>query len=521
MNRLDVAVLFGAAFLLSSCEKDGGLEGTGEKVAVNISLGDVAYRGHETVTRGYDSEAEAVRVPLGDGVYLFATLEEDLEAPMRAGVPLEEGAKVRVVAYDGSTIESTTEYEVMGGALVTVTALEVNVGTTYTFVAYSYNNGTSPDYPTFPDTEITVGPPHDLLWASVPKLITSSDYNVSITMKHQFAQVLVKATTTLVSGQPVIKNMSGVTVTPGHSVDLTIETGDVEENAAVTQSVLSWNDLDTKTVTSDPIVVYPGTANPVFVNIGSVTIAGYNPFTNAQAEFKKALTAGTSYTLVVNFQKTLWAKSNVYWKWNNSGDHTQGGYMTFDTEENGHQGYQGLVFKWGSLVGISPVGGSSPAYNAGESMPASYSTWSSIPSLQDASVSMTDPNISTLYGDICKYINPNYRLPYYDFSNSWEIVDGYTGGVTTSETDGTYDFIANNIRYAKNKAMGNVCVPLSGMSYPAGSPYGVGIQGFYWTSESDHTMVFGYAFNHTEGYSARVGAYRSSPRGYFVRCIHN
>jgi hypothetical protein len=35
---------------------------------------------------------------------------------------------------------------------------------------------------------------------------------------------------------------------------------------------------------------------------------------DAQAEFKRALVAGYSYTLVVNFQKTLWAKSNVYWK---------------------------------------------------------------------------------------------------------------------------------------------------------------------------------------------------------------
>jgi hypothetical protein len=535
MKSLGMAVLFGAAFLLSSCEKMGILEGSGEKIAVNISLGDVAYQGHETVMRGYDSAAEAVRVPLGDGVYMFATLEEDLEAPRRAGVPLEEGAKVRVVAYDGSTIESTTEYTVTGGALVSATALEVNVGTTYTFVAYSYNNGTSPDYPTFPDTEITVAPPHDLLWASVPKLITSSDYNVSITMKHQFAQVRVKARTTFVSGRPAIKNMSGVTVTPGNAVDLTIETGAVAKNAAVaTQAVSAWSAFNDSVVTSDPIVVYTGTANPVFVNIGSVTINGYAvPFTNAQAEFKKALTVGTSYTLVVNFQKTLWAKSNIYWKWNDTSNHNLGGYMTFDTEENGHQGYQGLLFKWGSLVGISPVGGwvnnSTPTYKAGETMPSTYSSWSSIP-WRDSYypvLAMGDPDISALRGDICKYINSDYRYPgngelrggpwgYY----GWERVDGYTGGVTTSETDGTYDFIANGNLYAKNTGIG-VCIPPSGDTYSSGYLLAVGTQGYYWNSNGTASHLQGF-FLMDEGITANFGVYRSDPmRAAFVRCIRN
>jgi predicted small secreted protein len=96
-------LLWGLAMVLAGCEKDGVLEGSGEKVTVNILLGDVVYTGSETVTRGYRSEAEAVRVPLGDGVFMFATLEEDLEAPTRAGIPLEEGIKVRIVAYNETT----------------------------------------------------------------------------------------------------------------------------------------------------------------------------------------------------------------------------------------------------------------------------------------------------------------------------------------------------------------------------------------------------------------------------------
>jgi hypothetical protein len=69
--------------------------------------------------------------------------------------------------------------------------------------------------------------------------------------------------------------------------------------------------------------------------------------------FNKELEEGYSYTLVISFKKTLWAKSNIYW------DEVEQ-KLTFDTYENSHQGYQGVFFKYGSLVGVSParVGGS-------------------------------------------------------------------------------------------------------------------------------------------------------------------
>jgi hypothetical protein len=347
-------VLWGLAVLLFSCEKEGVLEGSGEKVMVNISLGDVFYGGNETVTRGYAEMEETVQVPLGDGLFMYTTIEKNREAEMRAGEPLEDGVKVRVVAYNGTTAESTVEYTVLNGALTTATALEVSTGVAYTFVAYSYNSTTSPDYP---GPTITVASPHDLLYGKEPKTITAMDNSVYITMSHLFAQVKVKATTTSVAGQPVIKSMSGVTVTPGNPVDLTIATGAVAQNAAAAaQAILTWNDLNTTTVMSDPITVNTGSSNPIYVNISSVTIDGYLAFTGIKAEFKKALAAGYSYTLVVNFKRTIWAKSNIYWV--STGGNS--GYLTFDTQENGNQGYQGVFFKWGSLVGVSPaqVGGS-------------------------------------------------------------------------------------------------------------------------------------------------------------------
>jgi hypothetical protein len=297
MKKIGVLVLAGLAVLLAGCEKEGALEGSGEKVAVNNSLGDVVYSGNETVTRGDAPEMETVSVALGEGLFMHTTIEKNREADMRAGEALEDGVKVRVVAYNGSTAESTAEYTVMNGALTTATALEVSTGTPYTFVAYSYNSAISP---TYPGPAITVDPANDLLYGKESKTITATDNNVYITMNHQFAQIKVKARTTFVSGRPAIKALSGVTVTPGNPLDLTLETGAVANNAAVaTQAVSMWSAFNDSVVTSEPITVNTGAANPIYLNINSVEIDGYDePFTGIKAAFKKALEVGYSYTLV-------------------------------------------------------------------------------------------------------------------------------------------------------------------------------------------------------------------------------
>jgi hypothetical protein len=349
MRKTGFLVLWGLAVLLASCEKEGILEGSGENVAVNISLGDVFYGGNETVTRVYHSEEETVSVALGDGLFMYAKIEKNMGAETRAGEALADGVKVRVVAYQGGTIKGTGEYTVKSGVLVSEngSGFTVEEGE-YDFVAYSYNSAISPDNS---GAVVTVASPNDLLWGeNKNKTISVLDNEVTITMTHKFEQVAVKATMT---GANI--TVSGVTVSPGNSADLTVETGGVAKNGVAISTAVpisTWNGLNTPTVTSDPVVIYTGT-NSIYVDLGTIWIDGYDePFTNARATFNKALTAGYSYTLAISFKKTRWAKSNIYWK--STGDNT--GYLTFDTHENSHQGYQGVFFKWGSLVGVSPVG---------------------------------------------------------------------------------------------------------------------------------------------------------------------
>jgi hypothetical protein len=143
--------------------------------------------------------------------------------------------------------------------------------------------------------------------------------------------------------------------------------------------------------------------------------------------------------------------------------------MTFDVVDAGHQGYQGVFFRWGSLVGVSPARANAsvvysdntpvyiPAYNAADKLASTwnrrsgssgasanlYSTWT--PTTADVAAPATDipyldgsynaepygidntyvmdaaRNTTAMYdslrGDICQYLGKTqsalygYRLP--------------------------------------------------------------------------------------------------------------
>jgi hypothetical protein len=248
-----------------------------------------------------------------------------------------------------------------------------------------------------------------------------------------------------------------------------------------------------------------------------------------------------------------------------------GGYLTFDTNENGHQGYQGVFFKWGSLVGISPVGafsGSTDIYVPVVNSALSHSTWepttcnargwtswgdnaytsADIPYL-DPSYSAygtvafgrdnryaidADRNVYDVYkgfrGDICQYLSKtgavigNYRLP---TSNELGPANGWTTG--TAEEDnalgnagGTVDLLSttNNRGWAKNAAMGDVVFPASGYRiYNAGTVGRVGRNGDYWSgSAGSATEGYNMFFNtgSVEPYGVRNRSY-----AFPVRCIQN
>jgi hypothetical protein len=583
MRKIGWVVLWGLAVLLFSCEKEDNLKGSGEMVAVNISLGGVVYNGNETVTRGYVEEGETVSVALGDGLFMYTTIKKDLGEKMRAGgEALEDGVKVRVVAYQGGTVKGTGEYTVQSGVLVSNngSGFEVEEGE-YTFVAYSYNSTTSPDHSA---AVVTVASPNDLLWGDNPnKTISVSENEVTITMRHLFSQVRVKAMIDDVD----ITNIDVVTVSPGNSADLTVASGAVAKNGSAVAAavpILTWNDLGTPTVTSDPVVIYTAT-NSLYVDLGSITIDGYTePFTNARATFNKVLEAGYSYTLLISFQRTRWAKSNIYWV--STGGNN--GYLTFDTYENSHQGYQGVYFKWGSLVGISPAmtnGGygflsqdvpiyvpnvAGSTWEATTSTARNWTAWGSnantsadIPYMDperggtDTERSNTylidaernDPDtIADLRGDICQYLSTktgvvegNWRLPTSDdfgayTGSSWTTstpnADGWIRGdgdfgedSSVGYADGTADLLTAGMNGGSNavygSAIGNgVVFPTSGRRYHDGGALGyVGFYGCYWSGSSNGTAESHILFFYDGGVFPHDAVIRSCALP--VRCIRD
>jgi hypothetical protein len=216
----------------------------------------------------------------------------------------------------------------------------------------------------------------------------------------------------------------------------------------------------------------------------SISIEGYDvPFTNARATFNKVLTEGYSYTLVISFKQTRWAKSNIYWKWRDDSNHDLGGDLTFDTNENGHQGYQGVYFKWGSLVGISPAqaGGSDdyigqdiPLYVPVVEYPLENSSWEMTSSVAKG---WTDWGLNTARDEDIPYMDP----------------DNYEGGNYGRTNEYAMDAVRNEYAVYKNYR-GDICQYLSTKTgVVAGDwrlptseelgPQATGTVGTYWSAE--------------------------------------
>jgi hypothetical protein len=151
------------------------------------------------------------------------------------------------------------------------------------------------------------------------------------------------------------------------------------------------------------------------------------------------LLGGSSYTLTIDLNKTniLWAGSNVYW---------DGSKLTF--KPAGYVGkenfYQGVLFKWGSMVGVSPAGAINQQVSASTPIyyPTSATAWSAnnaimntlygngdyasilyitgalTPSPSNDYITSKTPAFEyevsgekRYFGDICRRIDPGYRLP--------------------------------------------------------------------------------------------------------------
>jgi hypothetical protein len=302
----------------------------------------------------------------------------------------------------------------------------VEEGVSYEIVAYSYYNETV-NYP----VTTNINSSNQLLWGkSAAKVITQADPSVSITMTQRFAQVKVSIS----AASMVHFNITAigtVTITSGgNRCNLTEHSGElVAGTPPATQTVSGWTpNLPSSVITSAPRTIYPvATGSSTTVTVGGLAIDGMPySYSNIISTFSQELLGGHSYTLTLDFQATRWAGSNIYW---------DGSKMTFYPA--GHVGpenfYQGLFFKWGSMIGIATGNTANGEVLVPATTSVYYPTgpnatdWSGgfldYTSIQALSGTISSPGPSNDYvttmafdytnkfGDICRRINSDYRLP--------------------------------------------------------------------------------------------------------------
>jgi hypothetical protein len=523
MDRIGAVMgLAGLVLLFSSCEKeiaDGHSEG---KVPVIFTINNADYAAGEAEIRGFGArEPETKVIPLGDDLYLYATLKEADELRGQEE-PLVANQRVFLEAYTpgGTTPIATAKYTYIGGKLVADddAPLGVEAGT-YDFIAYSfYKSDEDP-------ATASVDPIKDLVWGRQANrtIGTASDAarTVTIKMAHKLARAKVNMKVSGISGATI--TALNVQLEGGKRVTLTKHNGNVSPVADVTQT-FSWSALSVSEVSGIARTVYP-VGSPAKITIVGMTMRiGATNYTisNQPIEFSTALNVGTSYVLEVNLKHTRWAGSNIYW---------DGARMTFDVTHTNTKYYQGVGFFWGSLVGISPM--TAATNNITLYLPTGGGNWNPAPTTVGSSAwgsfgsipyttatsatNATSENflynqtLSTYTGDICKYIDPAWRMPNADEFGSASNYSSWNNGTTSSNAAGT-----GMVTAGRTYTAGSVFLPGGGYQ-SAGAALEANMLGAYWS---------GSAYNSTNGRCLTFGSSDIFPSNYktrlmalFVRCI--
>jgi hypothetical protein len=407
----------------------------------------------------------------------------------------------------------------------------------------------------------------DLLYGTAFQTITESQAGISFKLTHQLAKVILIADASYNNWTiSTISPTNQITVGP-HAPHATIsyETDKIDPGSSDNDNrPVLWTKFSTavpvSTVTSDTVTLSPGNGVlKVTIPKDALKISTGKWVPETTLTFpSKELTSGHSYKLRIKIKIPIFAKSNIYW---------DGSQLRFD-ETGNNDGYQGVFFKWGSLVGISPsvdweetsttlyvppVKSSNKwyittsddlSYDAtyeGDYLPHS-SDWSgsdyaSIPYVADdvTSLSTTNFDPTGLKGDICKYINPDWRMPNvaeFASSGNYSNISFGRGSVSSFKTTGN-----NPASYGTNsvgavplgiiQTATSAFFPAAGRRYygtikeDAGKLNFVGEIGYYWSGSSSETGIEEAYF--LSFISGRVSPNVSDNRqcGFPVRCVKN
>ena len=261
-------------------------------------------------------------------------------------------------------------------------------------------------------------------------------------------------------------------------------------------------------------------------------------------EFKGVTVSPYNEVTQVEPLRTQWAGSNIYW---------DGTKLTFDDDSvKTNEQFQGVLFKWGSLVGMSPAGKNGSSWTGLTYFPtnpgvddtwttnaSTYNDYTKIPYIDDVSVGsyiredknahLTDITINypdtvkALKGDICVYLTNIGAAPK---GKRWRMPTSAEFGDDTKYTStGSFWPITGD-------ANGQTSIPIGYSKTDSNSPYfpasgyrfsvqgalnSPGTLGSYWSSSpgSDANGLHLF-FDNTTVYPADND---SRMRGYSVRCV--
>jgi hypothetical protein len=588
------------SLLAASCDNDSEVA-SGKRIAVDISRVAIREGGSEEAMRSVSvspltgrPEIAMTSQPIGNGMLLEMSLEPDEGSPLRATTEaLEETKTFRVIALDadGKYVSHGDYVVTSAGVDKTGGDLHVPEGVSHDFICLSYNSVFALPAASFTEGEVAtlaLSPDGagDLLYQKVTKTITEADKALSFTLIHQYNQVRLT-----IDGSYNEWDVSSVSATdiylkPDYQ-SATMKLQDMSKQSgteATDRYFADWQSSGAYSQTSATVKVFTaGEAIRVVVPAGAVEInSNLQPGSNTEVVFPKipVFVPGYNYVLRVRIRIPRWAGSNIYWDEISEPTKPK---LTFDLEgTTTHQGYQGVFFKWGSLVGISPAltsgAGNSdrdfdsntpiyvpygypsdPKWEPTTGFAKGYTSWGNN-TTDDTDIPYMDPRYTgadygrnntslmdatwndpvmyqSLRGDICQYLGATdaalagYRMPTsYEFGsittdNSVNI-DGWTTGgdsninYSLGDVYGSTDLWSSGHAWAKNSTMGNVTFPVSGYrTVSDGTLSATGYTGCYW-SGSAYSSTHGHDMNFDNSY-VHPGSAHTRSYGYSVRCVRN
>jgi hypothetical protein len=537
-TRKGLFAVLSLSLLLGACERelpDNKLQG--KDIQVRVRLVGVAEGGEEDIVRSAStSEPEEVITPVGDGMLLEMRMERDT-SELRAITTLAGNSYFRVVAVEHgtSTFISYGDFTINTGSVAVAGGLHVPDNGTYDFICYSYNTNTALAALSYAQgTNIASAAinvlqgTNDLLWEKIEDIaVSGSAPELDVLLERVMARVKVLIDCSY-NSWTITSISSSVTlgsVYTGGTIRLT--DGGVASNTG-TPTFTSWSGSGYQRESNEILVMRKAGGSTITVNVPANTILRQGmesiPATVTTATFTTELKSRYSYRLCVKLKKMKWAGSNIYWN---------GSALTFDLYGTStHRGYQGLHFRWGSLVGLSPAGmggfsTSTVLYKLNAIATGDFANWDAVP-YWDTNSDVGDPNPTTFKGDICKQINAAYRLPkIQEFGTGtwsqqgWSKINGSNFALTTTDKDdGTYDFEVNGLPLARNSLMlTDVYLPASGNRVGLTSyVYNVGRVGYYWCKGSSAGFGNAMDFDVDRISYTYIG---SRFAGHAVRCVLN